>query len=235
MYSLFFVEETESTNDEVLKYQSKNQDIVGLYTTYQKKGRGQYGNTWQMPKNENIAYTVMVKANLISIQKVLLNFHIAVIVRNFLEDKLSEKVQMKWPNDIIINRKKIVGILVENLKVAGEDYYIIGMGVNVLQKDFGELSKAGSIFTQTGEIFCLRDFTEELHQYFTENIIKENPNILDEYNKYLFNRDKVASFVKRGIRQNGIIQYVDNNGYLWVNLENDGLESFFHKEIEMEY
>ena len=75
MYSLFFVEETESTNDEVLKYQSKNQDIVGLYTTYQKKGRGQYGNTWQMPKNENIAYTVMVKANLISIPKVLLNFH----------------------------------------------------------------------------------------------------------------------------------------------------------------
>ena len=123
----------------------------------------------------------------------------------------------------------------ENLKVAGEDYYIIGMGVNVLQKDFGELSKAGSIFTQTGEIFSLRDFTEELHQYFTENIIKENPNILDEYNKYLFNRDKVASFVKRGIRQNGIIQYVDDNGYLWVNLENDGLESFFHKEIEMEY
>ncbi len=46
---------------------------------------------------------------------------------------------------------------------------------------------------------------------------------------------KVSVFEKNEVRQNGIIQNVDENGYIWIDLENEGLQKFFHKEIELLY
>ena len=59
--------------------------------------------------------------------------------------------------------------------------------------------------------------------------------ILNEFNLHLFKKNEIAVFEKNGIRQNGIIQKMDKNGFLWIDLENEGLQKFFHKEIELLY
>ena len=59
--------------------------------------------------------------------------------------------------------------------------------------------------------------------------------ILEQYNQHLFKKGSVALFSKNNQRQNGIIQYADENGFLWIELEKEGLQKFFHKEIEMLY
>lgn len=237
MFPLISLAESfRSTNEAILDYYSPQQPTFGLCTFHQINGKGQYGNQWHMPKDKNIAYSFLIKESEIFVPKNILNFHTAMVIRNFLAKMTNQNVLVKWPNDLIINRKKVCGMLIETTKIKNENHYIIGIGINVLQEDFGHLPKAGSLLTQTHQKFDLEIFAKEFHHYFSENICKNlYGDILEHYNTFLFGKDSVSLFSKNGMRQNGIIQHTDDEGYLWIHLENDGLEKFFHKEIEMLY
>ena len=65
---------------------------------------------------------------------------------------------------------------------------------------------------------------------------KEIPNnILELYHLHLYRKNEVSVFEKNKVRQNGIIKNVDETGHIWIDLENEGLQKFFHKEIELLY
>lgn len=236
MYPLVFQNVSTSTNDDVLKHLNTLNSGLGLYTFNQTNGRGQYGNQWQIAKNQNLAYTLALREDVFPIKDVLINFCTASTVRSFLANLTQNEVFVKWPNDLILHRKKVGGILIEKKKWNSDSYWIIGIGINVLQNDFGEISKAGSLLSQTGMEFNLTEFAESLHRnliYGLKNI--DENRVLETYNQHLFNRKSVALFEINGARQNGIIQHVDENGFLWVDLEQDGLQKFFYKEIQMHY
>lgn len=236
MFPLIYLPESlYSTNEVILKYRNENTPNIGLYTFHQINGKGQYGSKWITKKNQNLAYSFLIQKDKITTPPFLLNFHTAIVVRDFIANLTKKNVLVKWPNDIIINRKKVSGILIEQVKIQQEFHYIIGIGINILQEKFDNLSKAGSIYTQTLQKFALTDFAEEFHSYFSENITKSKGDILDQYNNVLFAKNQVALFSRNGIRQNGIIQYVDAEGFIWIDLEKDGVQKFFHKEIEMLY
>ena len=113
---------------------------------------------------------------------------------------------------------------------------VIGIGLNVLQADFQNFPKAGSLYTQSGKLFSLEMIPKKLFENFSESLqIPIDEKVVEDYNKYLFKKNKVAVFGINKSRQNGIIEKVDASGYLWVNLENDGLRKFFNKEIELFY
>ena len=237
MTDLFYQKECSSTNDEisqVLLYPHSN--FVGLYTFNQTKGRGQYGNIWTSQPEQNLAYTIAVKTENIKLSDFLFNYYTATAIREFLA-KLTEKtVKIKWPNDIILANKKIVGILIEKKKINGENYFIIGAGINILQEEFDEISNAGSILTQTGKKVDLQNFTKELHEFLVEKLknIDSGENVLEEFNSNLFRKDEISVFEIDGKRQNGIIRKADENGEIWIEFE-DGIHSFYHKEIKLLY
>jgi BirA family biotin operon repressor/biotin-[acetyl-CoA-carboxylase] ligase len=143
------------------------------------------------------------------------------------------EVKIKWPNDLILKNKKICGMLFEKKG----NYLVSGIGINILQEKFENLPKAGSILSQTKLKFDLKNFAESLYHYISEKLMTENipENILELYNQNLYKKNTISVFEKDKVRQNGIIQNADNNGFLWIELENDGLQKFFHKEIEMLY
>lgn len=117
------------------------------------------------------------------------------------------------------------------------DYLVGGIGINILQQNFKNLPKAASIFSLTQLKFNLKNFAESFHYYVFEKLMKNEipKNILELYNQNLYKKDQVSVFEKNRIRQNGIIKCADENGNLCVDLENEGLQKFFHKEIEMLY
>lgn len=236
MSRLLHLEKCFSTNDEILTHINKDEQTA-VFTFNQTKGRGQYGNVWNANANQNLAYSIAVKCSDISIPNTLLNYYTAMIIRNFLANMTQADVKIKWPNDIIMNGKKVCGILIEKKKIDNIEYFIIGIGINVLQKDFSNLPKAGSIFTTTGESIDLQYFTEQFHTCFSDEILSY-PSweiIIETYNRFLFRKDEISVFSKENTRQNGIIKNADENGFLWIDLENEGLKKFFHKEIEMLY
>ncbi|WP_312767665.1 biotin--[acetyl-CoA-carboxylase] ligase [Epilithonimonas sp.] len=236
MSHFIYLEECFSTNDEILSLLSDDGSTT-VFTFNQSKGRGQYGNKWRVIPNQNLAYSIAVKSSKINISDTSLNYYTAIIVRDFLANLTNAKAKIKWPNDVILNGKKVCGILLEKKKVNHEEFYILGIGINILQKDFSHIPKAGSVLTTTGLSFDLKEFVTQFHQSVIsrlENIPSEE-KILDSYNDNLFRKEEISVFEKNDVRQNGIIKNADKNGFLWVDLENDGLQKFFHKEIALFY
>ncbi len=238
MTPAFYLKECTSTNDEIeafLLYPES--EILALYTFHQTKGKGQYGNSWLQEKDLNIAYSFAIPSEKIPVSESLFNFHTAVIFRSFIANLTKTDVKIKYPNDLIIGSKKIAGILTEKRQVNGKSYFITGIGINVLQENFSHLPKAGSLITQTGLVFPIDEFAAQLHDFFSHEIIKETSakEILENINEHLFCKNLISVFEISGIRQNGIIKNVDENCFLWIKLENDGLQKFYHKEIEMLY
>jgi len=238
MSQLFHLKECSSTNDEVSRFLLyENSDFIGLSTFNQTKGRGQYGNTWAAAAGKNIAYTLAVKAESFLLSDFIFNYYTALVIRDLLANMTDNAVKIKWPNDIILKNKKIVGILIEKKKINQNNYFIIGAGFNILQDNFDEISHAGSILTQTGKVFDLDEFTMNLHEYLTERLknIPTEREIIQLFNHHLFRKDEISVFEIEKERQNGIIRQADEKGELWIELEKDGLKSFYHKEVKLLY
>lgn len=238
MSELFYRTECSSTNDEILQvllYPQSN--FVGLYTFNQTKGKGQYGNIWTSAPAQNLAYTLAVKTESVTHSDFMFNYYTAIAVQTYLANLTEKIVKIKWPNDIIVKNKKVVGILIEKKKINQENYFIVGIGINILQEKFDEISNAGSLLTQTGKQFKLKKFTEELHEYLIEKFknIPAEEDILNEFNLNLFRKDEISVFELNNMRQNGIIKNADENGRIWIELEDSGLLSFYHKEIKLLY
>lgn len=236
MSQIFHLENCFSTNDEILSLLNEDEPTA-VFTFNQTKGRGQYGNIWKVNPNQNLAYSIAIKTSNIRISDTFLNYCTAIIVRDFLANLTNTSCKIKWPNDIILNGKKVCGILIEKKKIENVEYYILGIGINVLQTDFSNLPKAGSVLTATELSFDLKEFAHQFHQYLISRIQDINPEeeILNIYNQSLFRKDEISVFQKNDLRQNGIIKNADKNGFLWIDLENEGLQKFFHKEIELLY
>ncbi|OVE58185.1 biotin--[acetyl-CoA-carboxylase] ligase [Chryseobacterium mucoviscidosis] len=237
MSALFYLKECSSTNDEISKFLLYgDSDFIALHTFNQTKGRGQYGNTWSSTAEKNLAYTLAVKAEHFTVSDFMFNYYTAIAIRDFLDNLTDCDVKIKWPNDMILKNKKIVGILIEKKKFNQNQYFIVGAGFNILQEKF-EISNAGSLLTQTGRCFDLNDFTLELHDFLTEKLknIPLEEEILKLFNTNLFRKDEISVFEIEKTRQNGIIKKADENGELWIDLENDGLQSFYHKEVKLLY
>jgi len=236
MNSLIYFNNCASTQDELIDFLNQHylsEDFLAVYTFNQTQGRGQYGNSWENLPEENLAYSFALKTKNINVSDTCFNFYTAILVRDFIANLTKTEVKIKWPNDLILKNKKICGMLFEKNK----NYFVVGIGINILQENFKNLPKAGSILSQTGLSFELKAFTESLHQYLFEHLVqKEIPNnILELYHLHLYRKNEVSVFEKNEVRQNGIIQNVDENGYIWIDLENEGLQKFFHKEIELLY
>lgn len=232
-----FLAQCESTNEEILKFLNDSREVIqAVYTFNQTKGKGQYGNSWECAENLNLAFTLALPAQL-ETQDHLFNFRTAMLLADFLAIMTKNAVEIKWPNDIIIKNKKIAGILTEKKTVLGVTYFIIGIGLNILQENFGHLPKAGSILTQTGLKLNPTDIAESLFAYLTEHLRHEISAelIFENINQQLFRKEMVSVFETGGVRQNGIIKKVDEEGFLCVELENEGLQKFYNKEIDLLY
>ena len=236
MNSLIYFNNCASTQDELIDFLNQHylsEDFLAVYTFNQTKGRGQYGNSWENLPEKNLAYSFALKTKNINVSDTCFNFYTAILVRDFIANLTKTEVKIKWPNDLILKNKKICGMLFEKSK----NYFVVGIGINILQENFKNLPKAGSVLSQTGLSFELKAFTESLHQYIFEHLVqKEIPNnILELYHLHLYRKNEVSVFEKNEVRQNGIIQNVDETGHIWIDLENEGLQKFFHKEIELLY
>ena len=236
MNSLIYFNNCASTQDELIDFLNQHylsEDFLAVYTFNQTKGRGQYGNSWENLPEENLAYSFALKTKNINVSDTCFNFYTAILVRDFIANLTKTEVKIKWPNDLILKNKKICGMLFEKSK----NYFVVGIGINILQENFKNLPKAGSVLSQTGLSFELKAFTESLHQYIFEHLVqKEIPNnILELYHLHLYRKNEVSVFEKNEVRQNGIIKNVDETGHIWIDLENEGLQKFFHKEIELLY
>lgn len=237
MFPLYYLTSCLSTNDAIVNFLSEPSRSLCVYTFNQTKGRGQYGNSWETQENQNLAFSLALPEEMLALSENLLNYHTAETFREFLAKLTQSEALIKWPNDLILHKKKVGGMLIEKRRIGKNWYYILGLGINVRQRDFAALPSAGSLWTQSGQEFDLHETAQLLNEYLFQNLRKwpSNEAILESYNAHLFKKEEVSVFEIQGLRQNGIIKEADLEGGLLVDLEKDGRKRFYHKEIKMLY
>ena len=120
----------------------------------QDSGRGRRGRSWSCPEGVNIAMSLLLRPAISPDKASMLTLLAAMAVAKGIEELTDLDVKIKWPNDIVINNRKICGILTEmNVEMDYIDYVIVGIGINVNQTVFDEQIEniASSIKTEAGQ------------------------------------------------------------------------------------
>lgn len=137
-----FLDEVHSTNAFAIDYIAKNTPIEGtVISTYnQTLGRGQIGRIWDSGKDQNLSFSIVLyPSHILAQNQFELNMLISCSLVSTLESLLSQKVYIKWPNDIIVDDKKIAGILIQSILTQNTiRSAVCGIGLNVLQNHFNE-------------------------------------------------------------------------------------------------
>ena len=131
-FDLYFFKNIENSNDKIKEVLKKNDNSrLALFCVNQKKGRGRKGRIWKS-KVGDLTCSILIKKKLDISEMGRINIIIVSIIINIFEDLGLNKVKFKWPNDILINKKKIAGILIETSVLNNTvTQFIIGIGVNI--------------------------------------------------------------------------------------------------------
>ncbi len=221
---------------------SPMEDYTAVVAKNQLKGRGQMGTSWQSEGGKNLTFSVLKNFSSLRVQQqFVLNIGVSMALCDVLRTLRLSNVTIKWPNDIMSGSLKICGILIENiLQGAQVSHAVIGIGLNVNQTDFGDLTKATSIKLEMGQsqnLEELLDKTLERLQFHLDSIEQKTvAQLLPAYEKMLFRKDKPSTFTdSNGERFMGFIRNVSDSGKLVIELEDQIFRSFDLKEVTLLY
>ncbi len=225
-----FYERLTSTNDMAKRFALDGcKEFFFVAANSQTAGKGRLGREWESPHNKNIYISVVLYPDIgfESVAQITLISGLAVV--KTIRDMTKADAKIKWPNDVLINGKKVVGILTEmQAEVNRILFAVVGIGINVNQTVFDDelKEKATSILLESGikykrseMIAKLMQMLKEYYKIFCE---KGFGVFLDEYKKICINLDREVTAVSKGQRINGIAVDISENGELVIDT-GDGL------------
>ena len=137
---IFVSQSTGSTNDDAKNFLSKQSSLLSIHTSEQQiAGKGRNGKKWISPKGKNIYLSIGWLSNLKYSQLDGLSLAVGTILASSLNKFTQNQVGIKWPNDLLIEKKKISGILIETIDLNNQVGVVIGIGINVhMSKEEGK-------------------------------------------------------------------------------------------------
>lgn len=239
---IVYFEEVDSTNL-VAKKIGKEPDSHGILvlSKSQTAGRGRLGREWDSPKNEGIWMSLVLKPSIHISNASMLTLIAALAVNRGLRNVTNLNSLIKWPNDIIINGKKVCGILTEmSTSKDTLESIVVGIGINVSNATFdnGIIDKATSL-QQEGyrDINKIQIINEILRcmEHFYEIFIKTESlsELCKEYNDSLINIEKTVKIIERGNEWQGTAIGINELGELLVKTDVivDGVKKEIVREV----
>lgn len=161
----------------------------------QEAGRGRRGRTWESPTGNGIFMTLMIKPEINPNNASMLTLVAALAVSKAISNSTGRPAGIKWPNDIVMNGKKVCGILTEmSAQFDYVNHIVIGIGINVHNEVFpDEISQmATSIYLETGEHLnrakLIEEVLEQFEAYYEIYLKTEDlSGLVKEYNSHLVN------------------------------------------------
>lgn len=245
----WLAEETESTNRlmaQLLETGSNLSHGSTLVAPYQTAGKGQGVNQWHSSPHANLLFSTLLTSLPLSCSEIWsLSELIAITLYQTLNEFLppSHQWAVKWPNDIILNHKKVAGILIANqLEQNQISHSIVGIGLNVNETSFpSHLPLATSMAIETKQQYSLpavlQKFLSLLHAGYPRlSSATERERLHTEYNQLLYLRGESALFQNKRTQTvfRGTISHVSADGRLHV-VEQSGQtsSSFALQEIAL--
>jgi len=237
--------ETESTNTYATNLIKEIQVTEGtiVFTHNQTKGRGQVGNTWQAEGGKNLTFSLVLHPNFLAVDK---QFYLSKITSlavygmptDFLNTSLYD-IKIKWPNDILVNDRKIAGILIENI-LRGNflQNSVIGVGININQQSFSNVDKqATSLGILLQQTFDLKEVLHAFCKHFEALYLSLKQNNFDKisqaYFKQLYKFNEWAIYQAKEKTFTAKITKVEENGLLTLTTEQNETLKFNFKEVQL--
>ncbi|MGB0366774.1 MAG: biotin--[acetyl-CoA-carboxylase] ligase [Flavobacteriaceae bacterium] len=216
---------------------AKHGDV--LWALDQVKGKGQRDSQWVSEPNKNLTFSIFLSQEKLMLRSVfVLNCWVALAVKNSLTSLNIPSVSIKWPNDILSENKKLCGILIENL-YQGEKHIasIVGIGLNVNQINFFDLTKASSMQLSAGRMFDLEKVLQEILYQLSHYLeTKMSPlDSLEAFNKALYGLGEERTFLENDKPFQATVEEVNAQGELVLKTAQNQLRCFQHKTIEWIY
>lgn len=238
--NIIYEEIMESTNKYAKKLGEENvTNGTVVVTKKQTAGRGRRGRNWISPEG-NCYFSLLLKPSIQTEHASRLTLVSALVLAEAIKNVAGLETQIKWPNDVVVDGKKLCGILTESsIDVDGLKYVVIGIGINVNQKKFDpEIdSMATSISLQLGQdVECahmIAEFLNCFEMYFSIFIQTEDLSmLLSQYNALLVNKNKEVRIVDQSERV-GVAIGINDVGELLVRNNAGVVESVNAGEVSV--
>jgi BirA family transcriptional regulator, biotin operon repressor / biotin---[acetyl-CoA-carboxylase] ligase len=211
---------------------------TSVLAQFQTQGRGQSGTRWESEEGKNLLVSMILYPKFMLPKDLFrLNKIIALGIYDFVKSVLKKNVFIKWPNDILAGDKKIAGILIENSVTFSEvNYAIVGVGLNVNQRKFGDYSPAAtSLKLMTKKSHELEKCFEALSNCIETRYLKlkekQYSEIDEDYRNALYCFRKFTVYKRKQATFKARIIDVMEDGKLVLEHENGKFEAFRFKEI----
>lgn len=219
--NFLYFDELDSTNTHLLKESQSEEQGTVVFAEKQNKGRGRFDREWIGNSAQNLYFSILIPAKKKFIDNLnRINLGASLSVANAIETLYTIKTEIKWPNDVLVKRKKICGILMESLSSGSAITRIVaGIGVNVNQVIFqGDFAlPPTSIKIELGEYAERERLLAEILNNFEEMLNKisdKDSTLLREWrNKcgMIGERIEVQTFNKK---IDGVFVDIDDDGLL---------------------
>ena len=225
-----WLSECGSTNAYAKEHFEEFGPVGAVYTTNQTAGRGRLGRSWVNAEGRALYYTAVIREPLA--QPATLPLLASLAVRDQLAQRYGVDCRIKWPNDLLLNGKKIVGILCE---VAPDGHsLVVGIGINLAQPqeyfDMAGLPHGTSLLLQGVNVDLDTD-PEWLAQYMTDFGFDRALYTYEEQGLAPYREQYKAQCVNLGRRVTydggaGIAKDIDEEGRLVVHDESGDTHVF---------
>lgn len=232
--TLYFFESTGSTNPDAKRFAEEGAPHGTIVVAdRQTAGRGRRGRTWSSPSGKSIYFTIVVRPEFAPDKASMITLVMALSVAQAIEEVTGLPAQIKWPNDIVVHKKKVCGILTEMSMTPEMDeiqFVVAGVGVNTNHngpEEFPEEIRetAASLKMESGEHIDRAGLLERILARFEENYdcferIQDLSALREAYQAHLINMDTQVLVLDPAGEYAGISRGISETGELIVEREN---------------
>ncbi len=224
-HNLVFLEQVDSTNEEAKRQAEKGApDGTLVAAAEQSAGKGRRGRTWISEKGTGVWMSLLLRPDFPPECASMLTLVAAMAVEKGISRVTGVDGQIKWPNDVVIEGKKVCGILTEmSTEMECIHYVVVGIGINVGTEEFPEEIRdlATSLYLSTQKKVkraVLAAAVAEAWEFYYEQFLKSGDLrfLMEEYNERLVNRGREVKMLALDGGYMGISQGINEKGELLV-------------------
>lgn len=244
LHKIIYFDELDSTNNYAKRNALETDTLI--ITSYQTNGRGRFNRIWETSRGKNLTFS-LVKHFKLGIDEIhLINFYSSYILSYTLKQYLISfghlEISLKWPNDILLNGKKIAGFLSDVKDLKGDlKKFIIGIGININQKEFNSdiIYKATSLSTETNVetsvefvlIDFIKNFYSQLYYLNMRDALMQNWIM----NSKIMGKKVNFKMVDDDIEKEATVIDIDQDGALSLMFSDGNKSKFYSGEISLIY
>ena len=223
--NVVYFDRTDSTNIQARRLAEEGAPHGTLVVAdRQDGGKGRRGRSWTSPSGVGIWMSMALRPKISPLSASMLTLVFALATRKGIEEATGLDSQIKWPNDLVLHKKKICGILTEmSTELMEIQYVVCGIGINVNQTEFPEEIRktATSLYLETGvkhqRSIIIAKIMEAFEAYYGQFVKTQDMSaLLSEYNAHLVNLGNEVCVLAPEGEFRGISEGINETGGLLV-------------------